>query len=359
MRCTKCGYDGAGNIPGGTCIKCGTRLNQNGASLVPGVNQSELGDAQSRPTMIGMNLPDNQNLRATRIVGSPEPKSPLKQTVVQGAVLEIGGQIKSTVVQSVNSSPAPMPLAHNDSGELACPECGYPLAGEYSSCPNCGADFSGVSEEESAEEKNVQTTETQPAEATPASKVSKKDCKNKKKKEDNLAIQGTVGLSALKKEEAESDEDILCTCENCGEEISATFQFCPKCGTEVRQRTLQGIHHKKKKEEDEEVPKPTIKSEFQLTIIPEEDENIEPVAIHFEGAEVMLNRKNTEPDNRTITSKEQAVVFSENGRWFIENRSEYDSTLILAKRKMEIQDGDIIMLGDRRFKFESKESGLK
>lgn len=359
MRCTKCGYDGAGNIPGGTCIKCGTRLIQNGSALVSGVNQSELSDAQSRPTMIGMNnVLENQNLRATRIVGAPEPKSPLKQTVVQGAVLEIGGQMKSTVVQGVNSSPAPKHLPLNDSDELVCPECGYPLAGEYSSCPNCGADFSGESEEESAEKQNVPSKESQHAESTPSSKVSKRNCKNKKNTEDDLAVQGTIGLSALKKEEVESDEDILCTCEKCGEEISATFQFCPKCGTEVRQRTLQGLRHKKK-DETEEVPKPTIKSEFLLTIIPEEDEDITTEAIHFEGAEVMLNRKNTEPSNRTITSKEQAVVFSENGRWYIENRSEYDSTLILAKRKMEIQDGDIIMLGDRRFKFESKESGLK
>lgn len=351
MRCTKCGYDGTGNIPGGTCIKCGTRLNLNEPAQVLGVNRSDVSDAQSRPTMVGMNALRDQNLKATRIVGASGTGSPLKKTVVQGAASGIGEQIKSTIIQSTNSSPVATPL--DDSGELVCPKCGYPLADHYTSCPNCGADFSGENEEEPLEENNVQEMDSQPSSSMPSKK------ERKKKKEDEKVVQGTVGLGALKKEESNSDEEFLCTCDNCGEELSAAFRFCPKCGTEIRQKTLHGFRHKKKKEEAEDNPQPTIKREFKLTIIPDEGEGIEPVVNHFEGAEVMLNRKNTEPDNRTITSKEQAVVFCEQGRWYIENRSEYDSTMILANRKMEIQDGDIIMLGDRRFKFESEESEQK
>lgn len=352
MRCTKCGYDGAGNVPGGTCIKCGTRLNINAPVQVMGANQissSEVSD--SRPTMIGVNVPTDQNLKATRIVGALESISSLKKTVVQGAVPGLGGQLKQTVVQNAKSSPVMTPLP-NESGELTCPECGYPLADHYSICPNCGADFSGESEDvAAAEEQDIQANEVQPAVTT---SINKKV--GMKRGKVDSEIQGTVGLSSLKQEGSECEEDILCTCEKCGEEISATFLFCPKCGTEIRQKTINGFWHKKRKEAVEEVPQPTVKREFQLTIVPEEDENIEPVTNRFEGTEVILNRKNTEPENRTITSKEQAVIFSEQGKWFIENRSEYNSTLILANRKMEIQDGDIVMLGDRRFKFESEES---
>ena len=360
MRCTKCGYDGTGNIPGGTCIKCGTRLSANGAGQVSGANQSvpdDVNDSQSRPTMIRMNnAVGDQNLKATRIVGASEAKSPLKKTVVQ-SVSGIGGQIKSTVIQSANNPSAPSPLPLDDSGDLICPNCGYPLAEQYTSCPNCGYEFGGESEEESVEEQNVLEKDPQPTDSTPTINVKKESKKKegKKKKEDSMPIQGTVGLSALKKETSEVEAEILCTCENCGEEISATFKFCPKCGKEIRQKTISGFRHKKRKKETEEVPQPTVKREFQLTIVPEDDEGIEPVANRFEGVEVMLNRKNTEPDNRTITSKEQAVIFCEQGKWYIENRSEYDSTLILANRKIEIQNGDIIMLGDRRFKFESEE----
>ena len=84
----------------------------------------------------------------------------------------------------------------------------------------------------------------------------------------------------------------------------------------------------------------------------EEDEQAEPTPIDYEGASVILTRENTEPNNRTITSKEQAELICEDGKWFVLNKSELGSTYLEANRKLEIQQGDIIVLGDRRFKFE-------
>jgi uncharacterized Zn finger protein (UPF0148 family) len=343
MRCNKCGYDGANNVPGGTCVKCGTYLGGDITPQVSGMSR-EANDYQSRPTMIGMKPQSDMELKATVVGGNPEEKIQLKQTVVQGAVPPIGGNLKSTIVQNSNSSNVQSSPSLDDSGELVCPKCGYPLAENYTSCPNCGAEFTGGEDEQVAEDN---AKESLPEEPAPTKKKS-----NSKKEKEALAA-GTVGLNAIKKED--NEEDIICTCEKCGEEISATYHFCPKCGEKIHQRTLQGFRHKKK-EEKEETPKPTVKAVFNLTIVPEEDEDIKAEAIHFEGAEVMLNRDNTEPDNRTITSKEQAVIILEDSKWYIQNRSEYDSTMIIANRKMEIQSGDIIMLGDRRFKFESEES---
>ena len=65
-----------------------------------------------------------------------------------------------------------------------------------------------------------------------------------------------------------------------------------------------------------------------------------------------MTRENTESNNRTITSKEQAELICEDGKWFVLNKSELGSTYLEANRKLEIQQGDIIVLGDRRFKFE-------
>lgn len=356
MRCTKCGYDGAGNVPGGTCIKCGTRLNNDGGPqpiTQVASFQNEGSDPQSRPTMIGMNVSE-MDLRATRIGEAPEPlsKNQLKQTVIQGGIPIIGvpgKPMKSTVAQNPSLDPGLVsgPLQFEDSDDLHCPKCGYPLADHYSSCPNCGFDFNGEDEEEPIKE------EPKPK---PSSNKNSSTSKKKKKNEE-LVPAGTVGLSAIQKEKSD-ENDVIYTCEECGAEISAAFSFCPKCGAKIRPRTLQGIHHHKKKvkEVPEEAPAPTVIMSFNLTIIPEDDEVIEPEINHFEGAETILNRGNTEPDNRTITSKEQAVVIYEDGKWYIENRSEHNPTLILANRKMEIQTGDIIMLGDRRFRFESEET---
>ena len=71
------------------------------------------------------------------------------------------------------------------------------------------------------------------------------------------------------------------------------------------------------------------------------------------GKSIILNRENTEVSNRTITSKEQAEIVFEDGHWYLLDRSELRTTFIQANRKIEIIPDDIIVLGDRRFKFES------
>jgi uncharacterized Zn finger protein (UPF0148 family) len=345
MRCNKCGYDGANNVPGGTCVKCGTPLSGDVAPQVPEMN-SGASDYQSRPTMIGIKPQDDVNLKATVVGGNTGQSIQLKKTVVQGAVPEIGN-LKSTIIQSSGSAPNQPSPSLNVSGELVCPMCGYPIAEHYTSCPNCGADFTGADETE-----GIQKTETK-AEETQSQEPVAPQSRNQSENGAAPVASGTIALGSMK--DVEEDINIICTCEKCGEEISATYRFCPKCGEKIHQRTLQGFRHKKKKEV-EETSQPTFKAMFNLTIVPEEDEDMNAEAIHYEGAEVMLNRDNTEPDNRTITSKEQAVVLFEDHKWYIENRSEYDSTMIIANRKMEIQSGDVILLGDRRFRFESEES---
>lgn len=75
--------------------------------------------------------------------------------------------------------------------------------------------------------------------------------------------------------------------------------------------------------------------------------------MEYEGKSIILNRENTEVSNRTITSKEQAEIVFEDGHWYLLDRSELRTTFIQANRKIEIIPDDIIVLGDRRFKFES------
>ena len=76
---------------------------------------------------------------------------------------------------------------------------------------------------------------------------------------------------------------------------------------------------------------------------------IEP--FELEGVEVILTRDNTEPGNPTISSKEQAVITHAEGHWYIEDASDQKTTFVQAAHKMELHDGDIILLGNRLFKF--------
>lgn len=71
----------------------------------------------------------------------------------------------------------------------------------------------------------------------------------------------------------------------------------------------------------------------------------------YEGDEVVLTRDNTEANNPSITSREQAVVRREGDHWVIEDRSEQKTTFVCAAHKIELHDGDIILLGNRLFEF--------
>lgn len=71
----------------------------------------------------------------------------------------------------------------------------------------------------------------------------------------------------------------------------------------------------------------------------------------YEGQEVILNRDNTEQNNPSITSRQQAVVSRVDGRWYIEDKSDQKTTFVQAGHKVELHDGDLILLGNRLFEF--------
>lgn len=74
-------------------------------------------------------------------------------------------------------------------------------------------------------------------------------------------------------------------------------------------------------------------------------------AISYSGERIVLNRANTDPNNQSITSKEQAVLTNDGTSWYIEDLSEQHSTMLRISRKTKLQSGDIIALGNRLFEF--------
>ena len=96
---------------------------------------------------------------------------------------------------------------------------------------------------------------------------------------------------------------------------------------------------------------PTQGKTFQLKPVAWENEQGELPSMNYSGVLIELKRDNTDPTNNTITSKTQAEISNENGKWFIEDKSAQQSTFIHAGRKIELSDGDVIILGNRRFVF--------
>ena len=172
---------------------------------------------------------------------------------------------RPTVVNTQMAEPTPRPTRIVSSADLQkpaainatvsqtpknCPNCGYPVVGDFNSCPNCGTDLTAAP-----------TTIQQPIQ------------------------KGAEDLGLDISEEVK--------CEKCGTMVSLDFCFCPKCGERIHLPTVRAIKHKPVT--PPEPPKPKC----YLTIIPEEGEVTEAIRNDYEGYSIILNRENTEKDNRT------------------------------------------------------------
>lgn len=128
-------------------------------------------------------------------------------------------------------------------------------------------------------------------------------------------------------------------CSGCGAQLVSGAQFCSQCGRPVKMGTVNSG------------PQVGGGSFFTLRPIPWDKETVQYQPITYSGNSINLNRDNTDPNNTSITSKLQAVITNVNGQWYIEDKSAFQSTLIHVRGKVKLQDGDIIILGNRKFEF--------
>ncbi len=128
-------------------------------------------------------------------------------------------------------------------------------------------------------------------------------------------------------------------CPECGTNISFGAKFCSNCGTPLRMGTIS--------------PWNTPDETCTLKPLPRTGEKVVFQPISYSGTSISLNRANTDTNNNTITSKEQAVLIHESDGWYIEDRSELHTTFIKVDKKRKLENEDVIVLGNRLFEFKS------
>jgi len=197
-----------------------------------------------------------------------------------------------------------------------CFECGYPIRDVEKTCPNCGHIF--VSEKQE----------------TPV---------------DKEVLQQQNEQQAAPKQTPDIPKSVEKTCAFCKAAVSETAHYCSNCGA-----SLTNEH----KDLDGTI-KPWIDAENQikapeclLTLISGNEDAKNYSSLRFSGDVIQLSRGNTEPANQTITSKTQAELSFDNGKWYLQDKSALKTTYIYAGDKIEIKPGDVIMLGNRLFKFD-------
>lgn len=187
-----------------------------------------------------------------------------------------------------------------------------------------------------------------------------------------------VGAPVYEPKAEEPRQDLKSTVREVQEpiEIKSKENICPECGFPLREGTLSCPNCGKELGSQAVGPaapfvapapaagfaakygatvnpwsNPMAGKTFKLQPVAWDNEPGEIPAMTYAGTVVGLNRDNTDPTNNSITSKTQAEITNENGKWFIEDKSAQQSTFIHAGRKIELADGDVIILGNRRFVF--------
>ncbi len=305
MRCPNCGWPNKPNET--TCVKCGTPLEESQSDVAVTPEQRYPGMPQS-PAYNGA-------------AGGAE--EPLRKTVMEGDVFGPEAQAK----QPLESGYMPQqPYMHSAPSQprqgQVCPKCGYPMRPDSNKCPNCNFIVGGQMEQtifDADGHVSQRRTTRQPTRQPGAP---------------------TLQDPAPAPEPAERQQQGSVTSRGAEPQRKASRNV----GGTVNPY-LQGYEY---------TPTPT----FSLKPLTREGEpKVPPVQrIEMDDESVVLNRNNTELGNPTITSHEQAVVHcTEDGRWFIENRSSQGTTFLQVRNRTELHQGDVLLLGNRLFEFNVEE----
>lgn len=244
-----------------------------------------------------------------------------KPTVVfEGGVAgSMNHQLRETVIQGSdripngNPSPALRPTIVQDASK-SCPRCHYLMTGKF--CANCGYEVSDMTSVSTSKEDDI-------------SHELQEKLKNRQNK-----------------------------CVKCNAKVPADFKFCPYCAAPIPQATINIFEEPNANPIAEE----ELESSHRFSLTPlagNGKSQLEALIYELVDGAFILNRNNTSPGNRTITSKEQAEVCFVDGQWTLENRSEYNSTFVAALRPIGLKSGDIVLIGNQRFRFDVVEDGEK
>ena len=141
-------------------------------------------------------------------------------------------------------------------------------------------------------------------------------------------------------------------CPKCGAENQDGAKFCNNCGASMSP-VPQGGGNAPRQHAGTVNPwmQPSSGTFCTLKPIAWEGENVNHSPLSFSGNVISLNRANTDPNNQSITSQEQAELTCEDGEWYIIDKSAMHTTYVMASRKMKLKKGDTIILGNRLFEF--------
>lgn len=216
-----------------------------------------------------------------------------------------------------------------------CRNCGWINDDNNVKCDKCNAPLAAAQSPQPSHQQTVSYSRT--------------ENENLRK---TVSESGFSGYEDPFREEPRQERNGLSNCPNCGYPVREGMSTCPDCGTPLRRGAQPTIPNSPRMGTIDPWATPAIADDScTLKPISWVGENIMHQPLSFSGKSVILNRSNTDPENPTITSKEQAELTFENGEWYIENKSVQPTTYVFAAHKIKLQKGDIVVMGNRMFEF--------
>lgn len=170
--------------------------------------------------------------------------------------------------------------------------------------------------------------------------------------EDNKPLSGTV-REDVEVEAVVSEKN----CPRCGYPIRPDSDLCPSCGCPLDAAPVQ-------QPVEQPVSAGPVGGTVNSWMNPEKgvfctlkpiawvNEKIDYQPVSYSGDKIILKRSNTDANNNSISSKAQAQLTNDGKDWYIENKSDQETTFIKVSRKTKLEPGDIIVLGNRLFEFQ-------
>ena len=156
-------------------------------------------------------------------------------------------------------------------------------------------------------------------------------------------------------------------CPHCSYPNQATALTCVRCRTSLNidkaPVSRSEVEPKSKPAKNKETMGLTVNPWAEKPVIPDKyhliplksDFTTSGEPIHLKEGSNNLNRANLDPGNTSITSSSQAVIKQDGGKWILEDTSSMMTTFVKVNGATELNDGDIILMGNKLFRF-SKES---
>ena len=243
---------------------------------------------------------------------------------------------------------------------MRCRNCGWPNKPNETNCVKCGTPL--TSEDDS--EMPMGNTSNSSSNGVLNETVMEKDVFGSR----NSSQYGTSS-----QETVDEPENGNKPCPKCGYPLRPGTEKCPNCKFQISGSSQSSYSPDlEPKKKNNTARRPTrmdmgagsyrgtvnpymmnmdLEPSFVLKPIKRSNERHDLDELEFEGKSVSLSRDNTEANNASITSKEQAVITNVDGHWYIEDKSEQKTTFVQAANRIELNDGDLILLGNRLFEF--------